>query len=83
MQNGVAYFMGMNGLATLPGVVNGKVTWPHLGTVTAFQVQVSTDLANWTAADPAAVDSVTDPARVVFILPVGAARTFCRLSVTP
>jgi len=83
VQNGIAYFMGMNGLATLPGVVGGTVTWPHVGTVTAFEVQVSTDLVNWTAADPASVDSTTDPTQVVYTLPIGAARTFCRLSVTP
>ena len=81
--NGIAYFMGMNGLASNPGVVNGKVTWPHVGIVGAFAVEVSTDLVNWTAADPAAVDATSNPAQVVFTLPVGAARKFCRLSVTP
>jgi len=81
--NGIAYFMGATGLATNPGVVNGKVTWPHLGAVASFAVQVSADLTTWSQADPAAVDSTTDPTKVIFTLPLGATQQFCRLSVTP
>ncbi len=81
--NGIAFFMGMDGLATNPGIVNGKVTWPHVGSVSAYEVQVSNDLINWVAADPASVDSVTDPAQVVFTLPTGASKQFCRITVTP
>ena len=81
VQNGIAYFMGMNGLATLPGVVGGKVTWPHVGVVSAFEVQVSTNLIDWSAA-PSGVDT-SDPSKVVYTLPVGASLTFCRLSVAP
>jgi len=83
VQNGVAYFMGVTGLATNPGVVNGKVTWPHLNPVAGFEVQVSDDLTAWTAADPADVDATTDPTQVVYTLPTGAAKKFCRLAVTP
>jgi len=81
VQNGVAYFMGMTGLATNPGVVNGKVTWPHVGTVASWEVQVSDDLAIWNTASTG-VD-VSDPSKVVFTLPTGAAKKFCRLLVIP
>jgi len=81
VSNGVAYFMGMNGLATNPGVVNGKVTWPHLGTVASWEVQVSNDLAIWNTASTG-VD-VSDPSKVVFTLPTGAPQKFCRLMVVP
>ena len=83
VQNGIAYFMGMNGLASLPGVVDGKVTWPHVGTVSAFEVQVSTNLTNWATA-PSGVD-LSNPAAVVYTLPTGVVggTVFCRLVVTP
>jgi len=81
VQNGIAYFMGMNGLATNPGVEGGKVTWPRVGTVSSFEVQVSTNLTDWSHA-PSGVDT-SDPGKVVYTLPVGASRTFCRLSVVP
>ncbi|MCX6874360.1 MAG: PA14 domain-containing protein [Verrucomicrobia bacterium] len=81
VQNGTAYFMGENGRATNPGVVNGKVTWPHVGAVTSFAVQVSDNLHDWSAAT-AGVDS-SDPTKVVFTLPTGAAQKFCRLMVVP
>ncbi len=79
--NGVAYFMGMNGLATNPGVIDGKVTWPHVGTVASFEVQVSDNLSTWQTAT-SGVD-LSDPGKVVFTLPTGAERKFCRLVVTP
>ena len=40
--NRVAYFMGENGLTTNPGVVNGKVTWPHVGAVIHVRCEAST-----------------------------------------
>ena len=83
VQNGIAYFMGINGLASNPAVVNGKVTWPHVGAVSAFEVQVSDDLVTWVPAAPADVDTATDPAQVVYTLPTGASQKFCRLLVTP
>ncbi|MEI7909303.1 MAG: hypothetical protein WCK77_06680 [Verrucomicrobiota bacterium] len=83
VQNGCAYFMGATGLATNPGVVNGKISWPHVGTVASFAVQVSTDLATWTAANPADVDTTSSPGHVIYTLPTGAAHKFCRLVVTP
>ncbi|MCX6873870.1 MAG: autotransporter-associated beta strand repeat-containing protein [Verrucomicrobia bacterium] len=81
--NGIAYFMGMNDLATNPGVINGKVNWPHVGVVASFEVQVSDNLADWRPANPADVDTTTDPGLVTYTMPSGAAQQFCRLSVTP
>ncbi len=86
VQNGVAFFMGMDGLATNPGVLNGKVTWPHVGVASSYKVQVSTDLGTWTDADPADVDEVTSPGFVIYTFPTGSgipAKKFCRLLVVP
>jgi hypothetical protein len=86
VQNGIAYFMGMNGLATHPGVAGGTVTWPRdpAATITSFRVQVSDNLAAWTDIVPphASIDTSV-PARVTYTLPTGAARKFCRLVVVP
>ena len=73
--------MGMDGLATNPGVENGKVTWPHVGVVTSFKVQVSDNLQDWSAATTG-VDT-SDPTKVVFTLPTGEPQKFCRLMVVP
>jgi hypothetical protein len=82
VQNGIAYFMGMNGIATNPGVVGGKVTWPRVGAVSSFEVQVSNNLSNWLPATTG-VDT-SDPGQVVFTLqPSATPRKFCRLVVTP
>jgi len=81
--NGVAFFMGMNGLATNPGVVNGKVTWPHVGTVTSWEVQVSNDLVTWAPAAAGDVDTLSSPGNVIYTLPTGAPQKFCRLMVVP
>jgi hypothetical protein len=82
VQNGIAYFMGMNGIATNPGVVGGKVTWPHVGEVASFEVQVSDNLTGWEPATTG-VDT-SDPGQVVFTLqPSATPRKFCRLVVTP
>jgi len=81
VSNGVAFFMGKDGPATNPGVVNGKVTWPHVGVVTSFEVQVSDNLQDWSAATTG-VDT-SDSTKVVYTLPTGAAKKFCRLLVIP
>jgi hypothetical protein len=81
VQNGIAYFMGKNGLATNPGVVGGKVTWPHVNAVASFGVEVSSNLVNWSPATTG-VDT-SDPSKVVFTLPTGAGKKFCRLMVVP
>ncbi|MCX6876287.1 MAG: hypothetical protein NTW21_21140 [Verrucomicrobia bacterium] len=81
--NGVAYFMGMTGLATHSGVVAGKVTWPRdPAAVATFMVQVSDNLSAWTdilPPDPS-IDE-TNPNQVTYTLPGGDARKFCRLVV--
>ncbi|MCF7731601.1 MAG: autotransporter-associated beta strand repeat-containing protein [Akkermansiaceae bacterium] len=82
VQNGIAYFMGMDGLATNPSVVDGKVTWPSVGGVTSFEVQVSDNLGTWVAAAPGDVDTST-PGLVIYTLPTGESKKFCRLTVTP
>ncbi|MCX6880122.1 MAG: hypothetical protein NTW21_40905 [Verrucomicrobia bacterium] len=82
--NGVAFFMGMNGLATNPGVMAGKVTWPYVNAVASFMVQVSDNLADWAdivPPDPSIDESV--PGLVTYTLPPGAEKEFCRLVVTP
>ena len=83
VQNGIAYFMGMNGLATNPGVVDGKVIWPHVGAVASFEVQVSDNLKDWVPADPADVDTASAPGFVIYTFPQVDPKKFCRLSVTP
>jgi len=83
MPNGVEYFMGAApGFTANPGVINGKVTWPHLNAVTSFKVQVSTDLTTWTDAAPGDVD-LSVPTQVTYTFPPGASKRFCRLLVTP
>ena len=84
VSNGVEYFMNApDGFTANPGVVAGKVTWPHVNPVASFVVQVSDNLTNWVPADPADIDTTTDPTKVVYTLPTGAAKKFCRLFVTP
>ncbi|MCX6880826.1 MAG: autotransporter-associated beta strand repeat-containing protein [Verrucomicrobia bacterium] len=76
VRNGIAYFMGENGLATNPGVVNGKVSWPHV-------VQVSADLTTWVPANPDDVDTTGTPGHVIYTFPKVDPKEFCRLVVTP
>ena len=83
VQNGIAYFMGENGLATNPGVVNGKVTWPCASLSIPFEVQVSDDLSTWSPAASGDIDTTSAPGFVIYTLPTGAAKKFCRLVVTP
>ena len=84
--NGVAFFMGMNGLATNPGVVGGMVTWPHLNEVSSFDVQVSDNLVDWESASPLDIGGTPPPnGHVNYTLPTGPSITkkFCRLLVVP
>ncbi|MCX6874469.1 MAG: hypothetical protein NTW21_11795, partial [Verrucomicrobia bacterium] len=69
VRNGIAYFMGENGLATNPGVVNGKVSWPQVGAVASFEVQVSADLTTWVPANPDDVDTTGTPGHVIYTFP--------------
>ncbi len=86
VSNGVAYFMGATGMATNPGIIAGKVTWPYQNAVTSFEVQVSDDLSSWAAANPSDVATTPPPGgQVIFTLPSGPGitRKFCRLMVVP
>jgi len=82
VQNGVAFFMGENGRATNPGVVGHKVTWPYVNDVASYEVQVSDNLIAWSAAT-SGVELTTSPRQVIYTLPTGAAKKFCRLMVVP
>ena len=81
--------MGMNGLTTNPGVVNGKVTWPNGGNIpssaygTKFVVQTSTDLVNWADVLVGDLNLNNTSGSVAYTLPTGEVKQFCRLSVTP
>jgi hypothetical protein len=46
-------------------------------------VQVSANLSEWSPADPLDVDTTSDPGLVIYTLPKGASKKFCRLVVTP
>ena len=84
VQNGVAYFMGVTGLATNPGPdASNTVTWPKSATYQGtFEVQTSTDLGTWTPADPQPTPS---GGNLTYTLPPGApgGKSFVRLLVTP
>ncbi len=82
--NGVAFFMGMNGLATNPGVVAGKITWPYANEVASYEVQVSDNLSDWAPAAAEDIATTLPPGgQVIYTLPTGAAKKFCRLMVVP
>jgi len=82
--NGIAYFMGVTGLATLPGPdANGTVAWPVSATFSGTHVvETSTDLVTWTA-----VSTQPTPAGgyLSYTLPKDAVggKQFVRLVVTP
>ena len=84
VQNGVAYFMGVTGLATNPGPdASNTVTWPMSATYQGtFVVQTSTDLGTWTPADPQPTPS---GGNLTYTLPPNApgGKSFVRLLVTP
>ena len=89
--NGVEYFMGTTGSSFTrnPSVVtNGSVrtvTWPHVGVVASFEVEVSDNLIDWAPASPSDVteDTTATPHTVTYTLPSSSTTTFCRLKVTP
>jgi hypothetical protein len=80
--NGLAYFMGVTGQATNPGLnANNEVTWPvnadYQGT---FEVQTSSDLSTWTPADPQPTPA---DGNLTYTLTSGQGKQFVRLLVTP
>ncbi len=88
VQNGIEFFLGATGtnFTALPPVVDNAgvktITWPKSASfMGAYQVQVSADLINWTAAPGG---TVTDSgSNVVFTFPSGPTIRFVRLVVTP
>lgn len=82
--NGIAYFMGVTGLATLPGPdASGTVAWPMSATFSGTHVvETSTDLVTWTS-----VSTQPTPAGgyLSYTLPKDAVggKQFVRLVVTP
>jgi len=80
VQNGIAYFMGATGLATNPGVVAGKVAWPHdpAATGITYKVMTSEDLAAWTDVT---VDAVDAGGFLTYTLPTSTPKLFVRLEV--
>jgi hypothetical protein len=80
VQNGIAYFMGENGVTTSPGIVDDKVRWKKAVT-NAYAVKVSTDLQTWDLAPPLSVTE-TEDGYVEFTLPTDGPKLFVRLEVT-
>jgi hypothetical protein len=82
VQNGVAYFMGVTGLAINPGLeASNTVTWPMSATYQgSFEVQISSDLIIWTPASPQPSPSAGN---LTYTLPSGLGKQFVRLVVTP
>jgi hypothetical protein len=82
VQNGVAYFMGVTGPATNPGLdASNTVTWPKSATYQGtFVVQTSPDLGTWTPADP---QPMPTGGYLTYTLPSGLGKQFVRLVVTP
>jgi hypothetical protein len=88
VDNGVAFFMGMNGVATNPGVVGNSVTWPYVNAVTSYKVQTSSDLSptGWTdvlPSDPRLTDTGLGGSVSYNLLPNTPGSLFVRLLVTP
>ena len=83
VQNGIAYFMGVTGPATNPGLsASNTVTWPMSAAFSGtFEVQTSPDLGTWTAASPQPTRN--GDGNLVYTLLSGAGKLFVRLVVTP
>jgi len=80
--NGIAYFMGVTGIATNPGLDGtNTVTWPVSATYNGtYEVQTSADLSNWIAVDP---QPEVIGGNLTYALPEGLGKQFIRLLVTP
>ncbi|MBJ7396695.1 MAG: tandem-95 repeat protein, partial [Akkermansiaceae bacterium] len=83
LQNGIAYFMGVSGPASNPGLsANNTVTWPMSAAFSGtFAVQTSPDLGTWTNVTPQPTRN--ENGNLVYTLPPGAGKLFVRLVVTP
>ncbi|MFC7338783.1 autotransporter-associated beta strand repeat-containing protein [Haloferula chungangensis] len=88
VENGIAYFMNDTGVITLPGIVDGAITWTNGGNIpasaygTEFVVQTSQDLVDWS---PVAEEDLTsnDDSTLSYTLPTGEGKWFTRLQVIP
>ena len=84
IQNGVAYFMGVTGQATNPGLdADNVVTWSvNPGYRGTFEVQTSSDLSTWTRANPQPTPA---DGKLIYPLPLNTPepKRFVRLLVTP
>ncbi len=80
VQNGVAYFMGATGVATLPGLVDGVIAWPHSATAEGIshRVLISENLMNWTDVTDDAVDA---DGFLTYTPPTTSAKLFVRLEI--
>jgi hypothetical protein len=83
LQNGIAYFMGVSGPASNPGLsANNTVTWPMSAAFSGtFAVQTSPDLGTWTNVTPQPTRNGNG--NLVYTLRPGAGKLFVRLVVTP
>jgi len=83
LQNGIAYFMGVSGPATNPGLsASNTVTWPMSAAFSGtFAVQTSPDLGTWTNVTPQPTRNGNG--NLVYTLLPGAGKLFVRLVVTP
>ena len=83
LQNGIAYFMGVSGRATNPGLgASNTVTWPMSATFSGtFVVQTSPDLGTWTNVSPQPTRN--ENGNLVYTLLPGQGKQFVRLVVTP
>jgi len=80
--NGVAYFMGLTGPLTNPGLnASNMVTWRMSATFQGtYEVQTSPDLGTWTNVTPR---PTATGGYLTYTLPSGLGKQFVRLVVTP
>jgi hypothetical protein len=89
VQNGIAYFMGLTGPVTNPGITGNTVTWTNGGNIPStaygsqFVVQTSPDLVTWTPVAGSDSKLSNTASSVSYTLPPDVGRTFVRLVVTP
>jgi hypothetical protein len=89
VQNGIAYFMGVTGPVTNPGITGNTVTWTNGGNIPStaygsqFVVQTSPDLVTWTPVAGSDSKLSNTAGSVSYTLAPGAGKTFVRLVVTP
>ncbi|MCX6874514.1 MAG: carboxypeptidase regulatory-like domain-containing protein [Verrucomicrobia bacterium] len=82
VDNGIAYFMGVTGHATNPGLDGtNTATWPMSATFSgSYEVQTSPDLNTWTNVTPKPTPA---DGNLKYTLPSGLGTQFVRLLVIP